>query len=136
MIKTEYVTAYLPYKLQVMDNYGVILEVQGIDLHHPNTLIGARINFNFNEIKLVLRPMEDLMKSEFKMDKVRKDAIMYLVKAKDLPGACKSCLIGSIMYRDFKKLLEWNFDIFGLIGDGAIDINKIKDYEHFSNKDL
>ena len=82
---------------------------------------------NTDEFKLILRPLSNLMKDEFKMDDWRKKAILFLDETANLPYNNRLEHIGGIMYSDIKFLLKNHFDIFGLIQKGsAVDINTIK----------
>ena len=126
----KHLIPYLPYKVKALV-YGEVCEIEGIDLYRPNTVIVERVNYAFTDIQLLLRPLPELQDDRFEMEAVRKDAVNMLYEASLLPGGCLSCLTKNIMYCDITKLLEWHFDIFGLIKLGlAVDINKISDYEH------
>jgi hypothetical protein len=78
------------------------------------------------EIKPILRPLSDLTKSiEHNGEKfVPQDILNHL----DLEWVITSDnLVMKMNYEDVLKLLEWHFDIFGLIEKGlAIDINTLK----------
>tara|TARA_R110000823_G_scaffold204098_6_gene335158 strand:- start:8 stop:427 length:420 start_codon:yes stop_codon:yes gene_type:complete len=65
-------------------------------------------------VKLILRPVIDLKKSEFEMDSISKDAIIFLNQTAYLPYNNRESHIGSIQYRDILKIFEWHMNIFGL----------------------
>lgn len=78
------------------------------------------------EVKLLLRPLSDLTKEiehngeKFVPCEFFVISVENMLKKSDVDLDC-------IPYNVIKKLLEWNFDIFGLIPHGlAIDINTLK----------
>lgn len=126
-LKLEHLVPYLPYKLKILVD-GVICEVEGIDLHNKDTLIAERVNYKFKDIKLLLHPLSDLTKEiEYNGEKFiplikltgfntekRYDRIIYEIKN------------NFSVYHRMQKLIEWNFDVYGLIEKGlAIDINTL-----------
>ena len=88
-----------------------------------------------NELKPVLRPLEDLVK-EISFNNKR---FIPLTELKDSGLWCDAyddwwdlqepdykTMMRNCPYEIFDKLLEWNFDVFSLIDDGrAINMNKL-----------
>jgi len=138
-MELKHLAAYLPYGVKVtkadwgkilkMDCDGTTLNCVGIDfVLHTNA-------------KLALRPLSDLTKEI--EDKGKK--FVPIEKLKDLDGEYFIHYDGLNAWIDDKcslglyevtrtneliqKLLEWKFDVFGLIEKGeAIDINTLNNY--------
>jgi len=126
-MKKEQLIPYLPYKVNILVE-DVICEVEGIDLHIENTLIAERVNYKFEDIKLVLRPLSDLTK-EIEVDGERFIPLIKLTafntekRYRRLTYEIKN---NYFTYHTATKLLKWNFDIFNGIEDGwAVDINSL-----------
>ncbi|NIV12884.1 MAG: hypothetical protein GWN62_16865 [Aliifodinibius sp.] len=95
------------------------------ELHSGNILAWAELDTNTH--KPILRPLSDLTK-EIEHNGERFIPIKNIGKTSTFYGDTPICNIEKD-YRlwavwEFEKLLEWHFDIFGLIEKGlAIDIN-------------
>lgn len=135
-LELKHLVRYLPYGLKVkLDS----------ELFPTPTLIGAvRTNcylnyhghglcFEIDKIKPILRPLSDLTKEievngeKFapceELNKIHKTTITYLKMQEIIIDNIKiDCTPSWIQ----NKLLEWHFDIYGLIEKGlAIDINTL-----------
>ena len=139
-LKFEHLSSYLNFGLQFLHQDKSYM-LFGLELPHdqnPLWITGFNniesdkgeselINIHPEGCLPVLRPFSDLHKEEFKMDTWRKEAILFLIETSNLPYNSRKEHIGGIMFGDMLKLLEWHFDIYGLIKDGlAIDINTLK----------
>lgn len=129
----KHIIPYLPYDISALID-GVVCEIEGIDLHSKDTIIAERVNYKLESVKLVLRPLSDLVTMateidiEFRKD-LNNDNYKYLgyinySHAFHLDG--KSVGVLAMPYFFIENLLENHFDIFGGIGTWAIDINKLK----------
>lgn len=56
---------YYPNGLGLLDTTDAFMTLEGFDFVH-NQVIAERINWELKDIRLVLRPMSDLLKEEFK----------------------------------------------------------------------
>jgi hypothetical protein len=138
-LELKHLASYLPFDLQIWDieneiirklvvtNYNISkLEDIGIDevlLKNESALGFKKRKGNF---KLILHPLSDLEKEiEFKGEKfVPMDRIQIYPNAEYLISQISTGFVEIIVY---KMLLEWHFDVYGLIDKGlAIDINTLK----------
>ena len=145
-LELNHLSPYLPYSLkcQIMgqDNIKEVFDIVGLSLNSAEVACLKTLTeqIDFEEVFPILRPMSDLIKKikisdneivplNFLNDNsminyhifTRQDGVIFLL-ADYLKGY--NCL-SPISAKD--KLLEWNFDIFGLIEKGlAIDINTLK----------
>ena len=121
-INQEHLAPYVPYKVKVT--------CRGEGYTHLNYYMLSQYLNKTNEsydFKLLLRPVSDLKSPEFEMEEWRKAAVIFMDETANLPYNSRKEHIGGLMYRDILQLLEWHFDIFGLIPKGlAIDINTLK----------
>lgn len=79
-------------------------------------------DYDVEEIKPVLRPLSDLNKKEYYNYLCHSTHLLI-----DKQGVLHYKWADSIPYFDFKKLLDWHFDVFGLIYQHlAIDINTLE----------
>ncbi len=120
-LKLEYLAPYLPYGLKVSKIHTLHAR-QGIgNIYH---VIDA-VNEGKLQYRPILRPLSDLTKEIdhngerfVPQSKMSHLDLEWLITSKNL--------IMKTNYEDVLKLLEWNFDVFGLIDQGlAIDINKL-----------
>ena len=94
--------------------------------------------FRLNEIKPILRPLTDLTKEIERKGKKSKpiwDLYSAIIEAGENPNIAEMVLnrlirkeidVEMLPYFVYLKLLEWHFDVFGLIEKGeAIDINTL-----------
>lgn len=125
-LELKHLAPYLPYDL----------DYWSIDDECVNTLMkishngygNLLINNEHHEdrIKPYLYPLSDLTK-EMDIDGVKISAVDELYpNGVDVDGFELDILNNSIQTMDYFKLLEWHFDVFGLISNGlAIDINTL-----------
>jgi hypothetical protein len=129
-LELKNLASYLPYGLQIID-------------HLPKdtkfTMYGSNIDYCINYCKPILRPLSDLTKEIevngekfvpmnilFNCDEfdsiIGHSSIEYandFIKSNDRLSLCYD-------FYFWQKLLEWHFDIYGLIENGlAIDINTL-----------
>lgn len=152
-LELKHLAAYLPYKLRIktpdfIENAKEMI-LYSLDFAHEDDKVGYHLYFknygrtkmwvNENKVTPILRPLSDLTK-EIEIDGKKFIPIEKLEI--DSCGIGLNCVTkmptiflescGFIHSRDvynniFLVLLEWHFDIFGLISAGlAIDINTIK----------
>ena len=126
-LELKHLAPYLPYKLK--GNYEVSevvpsakFELRSKDLRTDN------IDFFLNYAKPILRPLSDLTKEI----EVNGDKFIPHIKLggrpnlKDYDIEYLSKNIDNMSYGLVSKLIEWHFDVFGLIQKGlAIDINSL-----------
>lgn len=126
-LELEHVAPYLPYKLKGIYNEDVItLSLNGFSTSNE---IGYDISLFLRcKIKPILRPLSDLTK-EIEIGGMKFIPIELLSEKcrmqQELFGLQNTIDLKVV---DYFKLLEWHFDVFGLIEkDLAIDINTLKD---------
>ena len=123
-LELKHLVGYLPYGLEVMIDLGCSSTIANISKN------GFDSDFLYalseNKVKIIgLRPLSDLTKEiEVNGEKfVPQNKLSHL----DLKWLITSDnLIMKTNYEDVLKLLEWHFDIYGLIENNlAIDINTL-----------
>lgn len=111
-LELKHLAGYLPYKLQIED-------------YEPKFMIfdltGANIEYVIHyKTKPILRPLSDLTK-EIEVNGEK------FVPYENLSAHFEVEYYGNMLHKNVEKLLEWHFDVFGLIENGlAIDINTLK----------
>ncbi len=120
-LKQEHIIPYLPYKLEAMIE-GLVCEIEGVDLHMPNTIIAERANYNLKHVKPILKPLSDLLKLE-DFDSI---GIFGRNEVK-VQQAVRDERIGLINHHLFHILVKHHYDVYRLIDKGlAIDVNTLK----------
>jgi len=140
-LELKHLAAYLPYQLgfKLLD-YKCDYVVEEYGICNGYYMIGDGIYYtfkyrntagkNFNNFKPILRPLSDLA-NEITIDKITFVPIEYKAFKRDIESIIEF-QNGFLHYKGVKygiieKLLEWHFDIYGLIDKGlAIDINTLK----------
>jgi hypothetical protein len=125
-LELKHLAGYLPYRLKVSNNLFPydINTVSG--LKNETYFIENESKYAYGDIytcKPILRPLSDLKKEiEVNGEKfVPKDWIGYNYIGENLDTN-----IATWSHRTIQKLLEWHFDIYGLIEQNlAIDINTL-----------
>lgn len=124
---------YLPYRLNTDKGILSLLEVNYCEC--KKAMLATR--FSIESIKPILRPISDITK-EIEVNGEKFVPIDFIVDNFHISIAKNSpkdeflidCKIGSVLkhsYNIIQKLLEWHFDIFGLIEqDLAISIHDFK----------
>ena len=123
-LELKHLASYLPYNLKGLSTFLGERNIYTIAPDNVMSCLGKNAG-----IKPILRPLSDLTKdievngekfvSIEKLDKIESDVCSYSIDyyinhTKRLP------------YYRVQKLLEWHFDIFGLIENNlAIDINTL-----------
>lgn len=154
-LELKYVAPYLPYVLKVQwtdHGYTTEKKITGAGENHVTFDVSEDEEFEetttsltilyFDAIKPILRPLSDLTK-EIPMkhglgEFCPMDALKQLQKESGeecfvfFDDLAKTPLEYS--YWVVNHLIEWHFDVFGLIEKGlAIDINTIEDFDKLSN---
>ena len=137
-LELNHLAPYLPYGLKCLTSKHQIeygkqhsLEVRGLSIDDDGELNIEFIHDNdlmfSNRMARVypeLRPMSDLTK-EIEHDRERlvpKDWLQMNFPAENI-----GLNPATWSYRVIQKLLEWHFDVFGLIKEGlAVDLNEVK----------
>ena len=127
----QHLAPYLPYGLKGRYMVGDVLKHLSAsqNIERDKILAIDSVDFFYNFCKPILRPLSDLTKEiEHNGEKFVPN---YNSDFKYFTPYELSYFIESIPhglnYNQMQKLLEWHFDIFGLIDNGlAIDINTIK----------
>lgn len=131
-MKLEHLAPYLPYGLKVQGQpTKEILELGGLDGNIA--LLVGRGRIDFFDIKPILRPLSDLTKEiehnggKFvPLDWFDKEYAPLGCSHEEMKEHFLKDTLKNLSYSIVQKLLEWHFDIFGLIEKGeAIDINTI-----------
>ena len=149
-LELKHLAAYLPYKLNCnlydngeLINNGELMTIKtkySENSENPLTFnckskkypekYTHPLCFNYVEIKPILRPLSDISKI-IEHDGKRFSAFNVLAKRaseyipeKDLNKKAVAELLGN--YSQVEKLIEWHFDVFGLIEAGlSLDFNKV-----------
>lgn len=128
------IAPYLPYGLKmIFEKSGKIIELSGIELSESEKLIFIHKNAFFESTKWnfkpILRPLSDLTK-EIEHNGEKFVPIKKLGINKMWLGINDYHIhVYNQPYSEVQQLLEWHFDIFGLIEAGlAIDINTLEQH--------
>jgi hypothetical protein len=133
-LELKHLAGYLPYGLKIIENdEDVKIEMLGI--YSFNDIYTDAGDITFEGFKPILRPLSDLTKEiEVRAKKLIpvdyinenyywdyvKDNLKYLITKND------ASIYEYLPFMVVQKLLEWHFDIYGLIPSGlAIDINTL-----------
>jgi hypothetical protein len=126
-LEFKYVAGYLPYELNILNN-GNIDCIKSIHPYGYFIKTVGKSKINIDKTILILRPLSDLtkeieneltyndlLKSEFDYNGINGFDFYYLQETPlEYP------------FNVIQKLLEWHFDIYGLIENNlAIDINTL-----------
>jgi hypothetical protein len=131
-LELKHLSAYLPYRLNTTYRLSEVINIcLKKDEIRNKELNGNTFDFVLRYCKPILRPLSDLTK-EIEVNKEKFIPINYnsfkhdkesIIEFKNNFYHYKSIKFGVI-----ERLLEWHFDIFGLIeNDLAIDINTLDD---------
>lgn len=141
-LELKHLAAYLPYALNVViysDNEPKKDYISGI-YHNPDEMVVfgegedyylSNPDYNIISFKPILRPLSDLNKDIEIGGKIFNpfEAMYYglipeVSKKQELEDLQKRTML--MPYFSIIKLIEWHFDIFGLIDKGlAVDINSL-----------
>lgn len=124
-LKVEYLTPYLPYKLNFMIE-GVLCEFEGIDLHQKDTIISERVTYKFSQIKPILKPLIEFSLIPELLDEFSDAGLEAFENAFfGLRVRALSCM-DTISYSQAKLMFKHHLDVFGLIDQGlAINYNDL-----------
>ena len=130
-LELKHLAPYLPYELKILNGKEYDI-VNGIDNKTVISLFRGHLeNFTTIEnVKPILRPLSDLISLiniDFEDEKFK--PIDVIIRK----GGCHSAVAlhvkigrGTLGFKYFDLLLQWHFDVFGLIDAGlAIDINTL-----------
>jgi len=131
-LKQEHIIPYLPYELMaVIDGLsykikGVIkdlaCDIEGVDLHFPNTVIIERRNENLKNVKPILKPLSDLLDLED-----FKSIGIFGRNEWKIKQAVRDERVGLINHHLFHILVKHHYDVYRLIDKGlAIDVKTLK----------
>jgi len=130
-LKLKHLAGYLPYGIEGLDLLNRKVKVVG--LKHASYFIdneNKEVYGTIPNLKIILRPLSDL-KKPITIKEITFNPIEYNAFKHDIQSIIKF-QNGFIHYKALKygiieRLLEWHFDIYGLIEKGlAIDINTLK----------
>ena len=137
-LELKHLAPYMPYglKIQILNHK---CDYVGIEFSEINGyyFLGDSLHVSYNggstgksieDFKPILRPLSDLTK-EIEVNSEKFIPINYFL-GDDSDLVYEACLIHNdfsyLPYNLVQKLLEWHFDVFGLIEQGlAIDINDL-----------
>jgi hypothetical protein len=132
-LELKHLAPYLPYGLKIdfLDWYKQVRFKSTLDVNILERANHYGVNNLSEHIKPILRPLSDLIK-EIEHDTVDNYAAGFgLIKELiqyDIDKGLIYTALWSYPYLTWVKLVEYHFDVFGLIDKGlAIDINTIKD---------
>lgn len=125
-LELKHLAPYLPYDLKILHSVKEINTMKAITDICIHTELGHTLNFyRFIEFKPILRPLSDLLKTI----EVNNQKFMPARKLGFYQTDVDFIFINQIVliqFRFVQKLIEWHFDIFGLIEKGlAVDINNL-----------
>ena len=131
-LELKHLAPYLPYNTRAIDNFGKIKYIRGVLLNSFNALF-VRLNdkdycLNINSgIKPILRPLSDLTKEiEHNGEKFVPIEEWSWGRFEEI-STLKNSTLRFIQLREYEILIEYHFDVSGLIDKGlAIDINTLK----------
>jgi hypothetical protein len=131
-LELNHLSAYLPFNVLVCETDDIENSIQKLTLSNFQEIVELPLTTT----ALILRPLSDLTKEiEHNGEKfVPRDMISIGFGNFIEEGVFYYCAeksdIKRLSYDTIVKLLEWHFDVFGLIEKGlAIDINSIKSTE-------
>jgi hypothetical protein len=134
-LELKHLAPYLPYGLKIQGmTYGEIAELScctETSVNITDRTFQYGMWADIFDIKPILRPLSDLISLiniDFEDEKFK--PIDVIIRK----GGCHSAVAlhvkigkGTLGFKYFDLLLQWHFDVFGLIEKGlAIDINTIK----------
>jgi hypothetical protein len=128
-LELKHLAPYLPYGLKVRfdvekykDNHQHDLVGLELDLVKVKTHIGIVLDFpEIERIKPILRPLSDLTKE---ITHNGQTFVPKFIIDMAFPAERMGLNPATWSHRVITKLIEWHFDVFGLIDNGlAIDIN-------------
>jgi len=133
-LELHHIASYLPYQLKIMQYRDDLkLSFESILISLSNDTLGVtstRFPFNeriqYDEAKLILRPLSDLTK---RIDKDEDVTFLDWIISEyeiDVIAFIEVNGIERLPYEIMEYLFEWHFDIYNLIKNNlAIDINTI-----------
>lgn len=129
-LELKHLAAYLPYGLKIFNTYSDKTEILLSCNKEMITLFGnyktISSQYMYSECKPVLRPLSDLTKEiEVNGQKFVPSKEYHYLRFDEISNyKGGSSTLGFIQAREQDILLEWHFDIFGLIDNNlAININ-------------
>ena len=143
-LELKHIAPYLPYGLEMAYRshktgiYEPRGKLVGVTNHsfetHPVRLLIEGMDFeHIWMFKPILRPMSDITKSFYEISYI--DYLWFKVIGTDSDcfdlvefyELCELGVIDRLPIIVFSQLLEWHFDVFGLIKQGlAVDVNSLK----------
>lgn len=121
-ITIEELSAYLPFKVKVKNTFtGTISTLRGISDRNNVMTYGDLCIGNFDTIKLQLRPLSQLT-TEIEVNGEKFIPIDKLpIIGFESIDLIRDIQTGWVRQEDFKLLLSWHFDCFGLIDRNLAD---------------
>lgn len=120
-LEIKHLAGYLPYGLKGIYS-GRETEIEFISKDGLLTNDSFQHHLNYSEFKPILRPLSDLTKDI----EVNGEKFVPSIKVYGLIDIYDFSDIKELSFETAEQLLEWHFDIYGLIDSGlAIDINKL-----------
>lgn len=128
-LEIRHLAPYLPYELNILiTESGEIVKMLSLDAFLFRNQVAIETNrgsLGSMWFKPILRPLSDLTKEiEHNGEKFTpSEKVKVIQDFENIDIMIKS---GIILFCDIQQLIEWHFDIFGLIDAGlAIDINTL-----------
>jgi len=123
-LNIKHLSPYLPYKLSIIDfksKEPYPMEMEGFDTH-LNKIIAERMNWEYNEVKPVLRNLSDLTKEIGHNGKKVTPYEYISTSKKDSQENMRRIGNGNVdmlAWWKIERLLQLHFDVFGLIKAGC-----------------
>jgi hypothetical protein len=156
-LELKHIAPYLPYKLKFHQGWsferGIEITLIELDIHGMANFSNLNGLWDVRDLRPILRPLSDLTKEievngeKFvPIDDLSKEFLCPFYKfgehetgwvgfvdtsfgstKNNMPIYMDNEIMGECPCFIYQKLIEWNFDVFGLIDAGlAIDINTLK----------
>jgi len=127
-LELKHLAPYLPYGLKMgYGGYDLVLNVD----NHPNNCCDLEYSIK-KQIKPILKPLSDLTdKEKYELDNIITEGYIddFINLVVETSSSCEGGYNSYDIWDSYlliQKLLEWHFDVFGLIPKGlAIDINTL-----------
>lgn len=128
-LELKHLAPYLPYGLKAVDDFKKERTIDWECQSYTNSIVGLNHVIHSQSVQVrffkpILMPLSDLTKEiEVNGEKfVPKEYLQY-----NYIGESIGMNVATFSHRVVQKLLEWHFDIYGLIeNDLAVDINTLK----------
>ena len=118
-LELKHLAPYLPYNLGIKFKLDDLEKIDVMaQLNEFNVLAGNSLDcIQIDEFKPILRPFDEFRDIKEITDEMTDWEI-------EIAG-CEDCILGHINYKAVNLMFKHHIDVFGLIGEGAIDKNTL-----------